>query len=105
MEILLAEGANLSHIDNRGETPLFVAARGGKDEAFRVLNALRLIDIFNNLGDSKTLACHPGSTKHSSISAEERAGMGIADGSIRLSVGLEDIEDLKADLDQALARH
>ena len=50
--------------------------------AFRVLNALRLIDIFNNLGDSKTLACHFGSTTHSSISAEE------SDGSIRLPVGL-----------------
>ena len=66
-----------------------------------MLNALRLIDISNNLGDSKTLACHPGSTTHSRISAEERAGMGITDGSIRLSVGLE---DLKADLDQALGR-
>ena len=69
-----------------------------------MLNALRLIDILNNLGDSKTLACHPNSTTHSSISAEKRAGMGIADGSIRLSVELEDLEDLKADLDQALGR-
>ena len=69
-----------------------------------MLNALCLIDISNNLGDSKTLACHPGSTMHSSISAEESAGMGIADGSIRLSVGLENLEDLKADLDQALGR-
>ncbi len=69
-----------------------------------MLNALRLIDISNNLGGSKTLASHPGSTTHSSISSEERAGMGIADGSIRLSVGLEDLEDLKADLDQALGR-
>ena len=66
-----------------------------------MLNALRLIDISNNLGDSKTLDCHPDSTTHSSISAEERAGMGIADFSITLSVGLE---DLKADLDQALGR-
>ena len=69
-----------------------------------MLNALRLIDISNNLGDSKTLACHPGSTRHSSIRSEERAGIGIADSSIRLSVGLEDLEDLKADLDQALGR-
>ena len=68
-----------------------------------MLNALRLIDISNNLGDSKTLACH-GSTTHSSIGAEERAGMGGVNGSIRLSVGLEDLEDLKADLDQALGR-
>ena len=89
---------------SNGGTLLSFTLAGGKDEAFRVLNALRLIDISNNLGDSKTLACHPGSTTHSSISAEERAGMGIADGSIRLSVGLEDVEDLKADLDQALGR-
>ena len=89
---------------SNGGTLLSFTLADGKDEAFRVLNALRLIDISNNLGDSKTLACHPGSTTHSSISAEERAGMGIADGSIRLSVGLEDVEDLKADLDQALGR-
>ncbi|MGB2000836.1 MAG: O-succinylhomoserine sulfhydrylase [Candidatus Puniceispirillaceae bacterium] len=76
---------------------------GGTEAAFRALNSLRLIDISNNLGDSKTLACHPGSTTHSSVSAADRADMGIADGSIRLSIGLEDIEDLKADLDRALA--
>lgn len=75
---------------------------GGKDAAFQVLNNLQLIDISNNLGDSKTLACHPGSTTHSSISAADRADMGIADDSIRLSIGLEDAADLKADLEQAL---
>ncbi|MEC7050635.1 MAG: PLP-dependent transferase, partial [Pseudomonadota bacterium] len=53
--------------------------------------------------DSKTLACHPASTTHSSVSATERAEMGIDEGSIRISVGLEDVEDLKADLDTALA--
>lgn len=89
---------------SNGGTLLSFTLAGGQDAAFTVLNALRLADISNNLGDSKTLACHPGSTTHSSVSAEERASMGIADGSIRLSVGLEDIEDLKADLDQALAR-
>ena len=90
---------------SNGRTLLSFTLAGGQDAAFTVLNALRLADISKNLGDSKTLACHPGSTTHSSVSAEERASMGIADGSIRLSVGLEDIEDLKADLDQALARH
>ena len=87
-----------------GGTLLSFTLACGKDEAFRVPNALRLIEISNNLADSKTLACHPGSTAHSSISAKERAGMGIADGRIRLSVGLEDLEDLEADLDQALGR-
>lgn len=90
---------------SNGGTLLSFTLAGGQDAAFTVLNALWLADISENLGDSKTLACHPGSTTHSSVSAEERASMGIADGSIRLSVGLEDIEDLKADLDQALARH
>ena len=89
---------------SNGGTLLSFTLAGGQDAAFKALNALRLIDISNNLGDSKTLACHPGSTTHSSVSAEDRASMGIADGSIRLSVGLEDIEDLKSDLDQALAQ-
>ena len=68
------------------------------------MNALRLIHISNILGDSKTLACNPGSTTQSSISAEERAGIGIADDNIRLSVGLDDLDDLKANLGQALGR-
>ena len=89
-------------MSNGGSLLAFTLA-GGREAAFRVLNSLQLIDISNNLGDSKTLACHPGSTTHSSVSAGDRAAMGIADGSIRLSIGLEDIEDLKADLDQALA--
>lgn len=86
---------------NGGSLVAFTLA-GGREAAFRVLNSLQLIDISNNLGDSKTLACHPGSTTHSSISAGDRAAMGIADGSIRLSIGLEDVADLKADLEQAL---
>ncbi len=76
---------------------------GGKAAAFRVLNALRLIDISNNLGDAKSLMCHPATTTHQRIPAEERARMGISEGLVRLSVGLEDAEDMKADLAQALA--
>ena len=75
---------------------------GGKAAAFRVLNALQLIDISNNLGDSKSLATHPATTTHQRIPLEERARMGIGEGMIRLSVGLEDPEDLKEDLSQAL---
>jgi len=75
---------------------------GGKAAAFRVLNALQLIDISNNLGDTKSLATHPATTTHQRIPAEERARMGIGEGLIRLSVGLEDPEDLKQDLSQAL---
>ena len=76
---------------------------GGEAAAFTVLNNLKLIDISNNLGDSKSLACHPNTTTHSNISPEARAILGICEGHIRLSVGLEDAGDLIEDLDQALA--
>ena len=88
---------------SNGGTLLAFTVEGGRQAAFKALNALKLIDISNNLGDSKTLACHPASTTHSSVGATERADMGIDEGSIRISVGLEDVEDLKADLDAALA--
>ncbi|HEX9810070.1 MAG TPA: O-succinylhomoserine sulfhydrylase [Alphaproteobacteria bacterium] len=76
---------------------------GGKAGAFRFLNALRLIDISNNLGDAKSLITHPATTTHQRLSEEERAHLGITPGYVRLSVGLEDAEDLKEDLDRALA--
>jgi O-succinylhomoserine sulfhydrylase len=75
---------------------------GGKARAFRLLNALRTIDISNNLGDSKSLITHPATTTHQRLSPEDRAELGIADSMMRLSVGLEDAEDLKEDLEQAL---
>jgi O-succinylhomoserine sulfhydrylase len=76
---------------------------GGKPAAFTVMDAFGLIAVSNNLGDSKSLATHPATTTHMRIGAEERARLGITDGVIRLSVGLEDVEDLKDDLGQALA--
>ena len=76
---------------------------GGKDEAFRFQNALRIIRISNNLGDVKSLVTHPATTTHFKLKPAERAELGISDGLIRLSVGLEAVEDLKADLDVALA--
>jgi O-succinylhomoserine sulfhydrylase len=75
---------------------------GGKEAAFRFLNALRLIDISNNLGDTKSLVTHPATTTHQRLSEEARAHLGIAQGYVRLSVGLEDPEDLREDIDQAL---
>lgn len=75
----------------------------GKAAAFRFLNALRLIDISNNLGDAKSLITHPASSTHRAMGAEERARIGITDGLVRLSTGLENIEDLGDDLSQALA--
>ncbi len=75
---------------------------GGKARAFRMLSALRLVDIANNLGDAKSLITHPATTTHQRLSAEARAELGISDGLVRISVGLEDIEDVKEDLAQAL---
>ncbi|MFQ5764306.1 MAG: O-succinylhomoserine sulfhydrylase [Rhodospirillales bacterium] len=75
---------------------------GGKEAAFRFVNALSLVDISNNLGDAKSLVTHPATTTHQRLSPEERLEMGITDGLVRLSVGLEDADDIKEDLDQAL---
>ena len=75
---------------------------GGKKAAFKLANALGLIDISNNLGDTKSLLTHPETTTHQKISAEARAAQGVTSGLLRLSVGLEDIDDLCGDLEQAL---
>ncbi len=76
---------------------------GGKAAAFRFQNALRLIKISNNLGDAKSLVTHPATTTHYKIGAAARAELGITDGVIRLSVGLEAVDDIIADLETALA--
>ncbi|WP_113964750.1 O-succinylhomoserine sulfhydrylase [Mycobacterium shimoidei] len=73
-----------------------------KGRAFEVLDKLRLIDISNNLGDAKSLVTHPATTTHRAMGPEGRAAIGLGDGVVRISVGLEDTEDLIADLDQAL---
>jgi O-succinylhomoserine sulfhydrylase len=76
--------------------------RGGKAAAFQTLNRLGIIDISNNLGDSKSLICHPATTTHQRVPAAERQRLGITDSVVRLSVGLEDPADLIDDLRQAL---
>ena len=88
---------------SRGGSVIAFELRGGWDAAFRFLDALGLIDISNNLGDAKSLATHPASTTHQKIGADARATLGIDDGLVRLSVGLEAEEDLSADLERALA--
>ena len=75
----------------------------GKASAFKFENALEIIDISNNLGDTKSLITHPPTTTHQRVEADERARMGIRDNLLRISVGLEDIEDLKEDLGRGLA--
>lgn len=86
-----------------GGTVVTFELEGGKEAAFRFLNALRLIDISNNLGDAKSLICHPATTTHQRLKPEERAQVGITDGVVRLSVGLEDDQDIVDDLKRALA--
>jgi O-succinylhomoserine sulfhydrylase len=86
----------------RGGTIVAFDVAGGKERAYRVLNALELIDISNNLGDAKSLVTHPATTTHQRVPPAERAEIGIGDGLIRLSVGLEDVADLKDDLARAL---
>ncbi len=86
-----------------GGTLVTFEVAGGKEAAFAVMNAMRLVKVSNNLGDSKSLATHPATTTHLRIGAEERAKLGITDGVIRLSVGLEDPQDIIEDLEGALA--
>ena len=76
--------------------------KGGKKAAFKFLNALSIVLIANNLGDSKSLATHPATTTHSNMTADARAAIGIMDGTIRLSVGIESIADLQKDIKTAL---
>lgn len=76
---------------------------GGKQAAFKVANAFKVIKISNNLGDAKSLVTHPATTTHQRLTPEARARLGISDGLLRLSVGLEDPRDLEADLKRGLA--
>ena len=76
---------------------------GGKERAFHIQNALEIVDISNNLGDAKSIVTHPTTTTHQRLPEEERLRLGITDGLLRLSVGLEDVDDIKEDLERALA--
>ena len=77
--------------------------KGDKGAAFRIMNTLEIFEISNNLGDAKSLVTHPATTTHQRLSPETRAELGISDETIRLSIGLEDVDDLMADLEQALS--
>ncbi|GAB5351101.1 trans-sulfuration enzyme family protein [Qipengyuania sp. 483] len=82
--------------------PVFAFDVESRERAFAILDALELVDISNNIGDARTLMCHPASTTHAGMTDEERDAMGVTQGLIRINVGLEDIEDLKEDLGRAL---
>lgn len=86
----------------RGGNLIAFELKGGKEAAFMFMNKLKIVDISNNLGDSKTLITHPATTTHSNIEAEERKKLDITDGMLRISIGLENADDLVADLAQAL---
>jgi O-succinylhomoserine sulfhydrylase len=90
-----------AQMDGGGGVVSFEIA-GGKSAVFRCANALELIDISNNLGDAKSLFTHPETTTHQKMTPEARAAGGVTSGLVRLSVGLEDPDDLCEDLDQAL---
>jgi O-succinylhomoserine sulfhydrylase len=87
-----------------GGTMLALDLVGGKEAAFRFLDALGIVLISNNLGDAKSLVTHPATTTHHRLTAEQRVRLGIGDGLVRLSLGLEDPADLEADILAALAR-
>ncbi|MGL4236285.1 O-succinylhomoserine sulfhydrylase [Tabrizicola sp.] len=86
-----------------GGTLVACEVRGGKEAAFRLLNALEIVKISNNLGDAKTIATHPATTTHQRLPQDQKDALGITPGLIRLSLGLEDTGDLIADLRRALA--
>jgi methionine-gamma-lyase len=86
----------------RGATFSFVV-KGGREAAFKVLDALEVFKLAVSLGGTESLACHPGSTTHSGVSANEQAVLGMEEGLIRLSIGIEAPRDLIADLARGLA--
>ena len=86
-----------------GTVVTFELAGSSKERAFEVLDKLQIVDISNNLGDAKSLITHPATTTHRAMGPEGRAAIGLGDGVVRISVGLEGTEDLISDLDQALS--
>ncbi len=93
---------NLALAQMEATGPIFAFDVDTRDRAFAVLDALELIDISNNIGDARSLLCHPASTTHASMGEDARAEMGVTEGLLRINVGLEDIADLTEDLDRAL---
>jgi O-succinylhomoserine sulfhydrylase len=89
-------------ISERGGTVLAIDVKGGKDAAFRFLNALEIFIISNNFADSKSIVTHPATTTHQRLKPEHRTELGISDGVVRVSCGLEDGTDLLADILTAL---
>lgn len=94
----------MAQMSGCGGSIIALHLKGGRDQAFRLLNALEIIDISNNIGDAKSLMTHPASTTHYSVAAAAKAEMGIGEGMLRLSVGLEHAQDLVEDLANAMTK-
>jgi len=94
----------MKQMSNGGGSTIGIEFNGSQAEVFAFMNKLRVIDISNNLGDSKSLITHPSSTTHRRLTPEVQADMGITPSVLRLSVGLEHSSDLIKDLQQALAK-
>ena len=88
----------------QGGTVLSFYIKGGKEKAYKFLNNLKIFDISNNFGDAKSLAIHPATTTHRVLEQKDRDLQGIKDNLIRVSVGLEDLEDLKNDINNSLSK-
>ena len=95
---------NLAREQMDATGPIFAFDVGSRQRAFAILDALELVDISNNIGDARSLLCHPASTTHAGMTEEARAEMGVTEGLLRINVGLEDVADIVEDMDRALAK-
>ena len=93
---------NLAKAQMEATGPIFAFDVGTRAKAFAILDALELVDISNNIGDARSLMCHPASTTHAGMTEDDRTEMGVTEGLLRINVGLEDIADLTEDMDRAL---
>ncbi|MDB4657697.1 PLP-dependent transferase, partial [Verrucomicrobiales bacterium] len=94
---------NLKYLNGKGGAMVVFEIKGGADAGMKFIESLKLFSHLANVGDAKSLAINPATTTHSQLTPEQQAGGGITPGLIRLSVGIESIEDILADIDQALA--
>ena len=90
------------YLNGQGCSLMMLGVKGGYEAAIRFYDTLKLVSRLVNLGDAKSLACHPASTTHRQMSPEEQRNAGVLPEMIRLSIGIEHIDDILADLDQAL---
>ncbi len=97
------QNIHAAQMPDGGGSLVALSVKGGRKAAFAALNRLSLVDISNNLGDSKSLITHPATTTHRTLTEDERGAIGLDDSWVRLSVGLEDPQDIAEDLEQALA--